>query len=81
LGYRYGRQRERILKALLKRNNSIFAHGITSLTENAYGKVRETLVGFIAKVAEEIGISIALPELPRSEETWGRYFLPEDGEG
>jgi len=65
VGHRYVQGRGKLLNALMKRNNSIFAHGITPLGEGEYREVRETLGGFLERTANEISVKIDVPQLPR----------------
>jgi len=67
VGEHYVKNRERVLNALVKRNNSLFAHGTTPLTEEDYGLVKETLEGFLKSEAQIVGIDLGMPQLPQSE--------------
>ena len=64
-GHCYVQAREKLLNALMKRNNSIFAHGITPLGEGEYREVRETLGGFLERTANAIAVKIDVPQLPQ----------------
>jgi len=65
IGAHYSNNRERVLNALTKRNNSLFAHGSTPLVGGDYQEVRDTLGGFLTNAAQIIGIDISLPQLPQ----------------
>ncbi len=66
VGEHYSKNREKVLNTLLKRNNSLFAHGITPLANGDYREVKDTLGGFLASAAAMIGINITLPQLPQT---------------
>lgn len=65
VGVRFAGRSKKITDILKKRNDSIFAHGIHPLADSDYRKVKETLAGFIAECASEIGIEYVVPQLPR----------------
>ncbi len=66
VGTHFVKNREKVLNVLLKRNNSIFAHGTTPLTEEDYDKVKDTLGEFLKSWAQMIGIDINMPQLPQT---------------
>jgi len=61
------KKKNEILSALIKRNNSIMAHGETPLTSEEYDAVWNVLYGFLKECASHVNASIEAPQLPRDE--------------
>ena len=70
VGKKYGERKGRMIDAIKRRNYSISAHGLTPLVEADYLYVKDKLKGIILDAANEIGLNLAMEQLP------GREILP-----
>jgi len=61
----YEKYKGKLLDTLKKRNDSIFAHGITPLGQSDYSRVKDILSAYIADCAQAIGIEYTLPQFPQ----------------
>ncbi len=64
VGQMYQEQRNKILNALSRRNNSILAHGTVPLTENDFEEVYNIFVGFLKNCAKSMEVSLDHVQLP-----------------
>ncbi len=64
VGSTYKTMEKKILDALLKRNNSIYAHGITPLSENDYNTVKQSLYYLMNQAANAINVDLTQKQLP-----------------
>ena len=60
----YQKMEKKVLDALYKRNNSIYAHGLRPLACEDYRVVKESLCGLLTKAAEAIGVDLSQAQLP-----------------
>lgn len=65
VGSIYARHRGKIIDTLRKRNDSIFAHGITPLGQSDYIRVKDILSVYIADCAQAIKVEYTLPQFPQ----------------
>lgn len=69
LGEVWRRQRERVLDALKKRNDSILAHGSQPLGKGDYEEMVQIVRAFIEEGLAALGVKVQAPQFPRWEES------------
>jgi len=69
LGKVFQEHEKRLRDALLRRNRSILAHGLSPIGEDEYQRIHEIVTGMIGKGLRALGVSEETPQFPLWEET------------